>query len=312
MPNGLIAEDSLRVHPEGLALSLTLPWYRSLWLSSVGTLKVTIDGVEVLGRRHRVRAEGRALHARPAARAERGALVPAGAPAAHRAPRGADRARRDARRRDLSASCACPTCRSRPGRTADRACTCRTSCGSRSTLTATDRDAAPPALVSDVPPPPPATDADPFKLGLTLYSASAEFRAGWFDFDGLLDRVAELGIGPGIEIVASQVLPTYPIVSDEFVHELAGRVRQARIRRELVRRQPRHGPAPRPRHDPRRGVRVQRGHVPGSEEARLPARAHPERQARAAAPSASGRREARTSSSPTRSMHRWARTPRRC
>ena len=47
MPNGLIAEDSLRVHPDGLALSLTLPWYRSLWLSSVGTLKVTIDGVEV-------------------------------------------------------------------------------------------------------------------------------------------------------------------------------------------------------------------------------------------------------------------------
>ena len=74
---------------------------------------------------------------------------------------------------------------------------------------------------SDVPPPPPATDADPFKLGLTLYSASAEFRAGWFDFDGLLDRVAELGIGPGIEIVASQVLPTYPIVSDEFVRTLA-------------------------------------------------------------------------------------------
>ncbi len=47
MPNGLIAEDSLRVHPDGLALSLTLPWYRSLWLSSVGTLKVTIDGTEV-------------------------------------------------------------------------------------------------------------------------------------------------------------------------------------------------------------------------------------------------------------------------
>ena len=47
MPNGLIAADSLRVHPEGLALSLTLPWYRSLWLSSVGTLKVTIDGVDV-------------------------------------------------------------------------------------------------------------------------------------------------------------------------------------------------------------------------------------------------------------------------
>ena len=85
------------------------------------------------------------------------------------------------------------------------------------TLTVTDRDAAPPALVGDVPAAPAATEEDPFKLGLTLYSASAEFRAGWFDFSGLLDRVAELGIGPGIEIVASQVLPTYPVVSDEFV-----------------------------------------------------------------------------------------------
>ena len=63
----------------------------------------------------------------------------------------------------------------------------------------------------------PALDDDPFQLGLTLYSASAEFRADWYDFEGLLDRVAELGIGPGIEIVASQVLPTYPVVSDDFV-----------------------------------------------------------------------------------------------
>ena len=112
------------------------------------------------------------------------------------------------------------------------------------TLTATDRDAAPPALVSDVPPPPPATDADPFKLGLTLYSASAEFRAGWYDFDSLLARVAELGIGPGIEIVASQALPTYPRRLGRVHPQLARRVRQVRLRRELVRRQPRHGPSP--------------------------------------------------------------------
>ncbi len=38
----------------------------------------------------------------------------------------------------------------------------------------------------------PDASADPFQLGITLYSASAEFRAGWYDFDGLLDRVAEL------------------------------------------------------------------------------------------------------------------------
>ena len=51
MPNGLLSDDSLRTHPDGLALSLTLPWYRSLWLSSVGTLRVTIDGAPVARRR---------------------------------------------------------------------------------------------------------------------------------------------------------------------------------------------------------------------------------------------------------------------
>ena len=35
MPNGLIVQDSLRPHPDGLALTLDIPWYRSLWLSSV-------------------------------------------------------------------------------------------------------------------------------------------------------------------------------------------------------------------------------------------------------------------------------------
>ena len=83
-------------------------------------------------------------------------------------------------------------------------------------LAVTDGPAPAPLLEAAAAPPPPATGDDPFSLGLTLYSASAEFRAGWYDFDGLLDRVADLGIGPGIEIVASQVLPTYPHVSDGF------------------------------------------------------------------------------------------------
>ncbi|XAZ31835.1 DUF6379 domain-containing protein [Paenarthrobacter ureafaciens] len=47
MPNGLIQEDSLRAHPQGLAVSLTLPWYRSLWLSSVSTLELSVDGEKV-------------------------------------------------------------------------------------------------------------------------------------------------------------------------------------------------------------------------------------------------------------------------
>ncbi|MHC6229231.1 C-glycoside deglycosidase beta subunit domain-containing protein [Arthrobacter sp. MMS24-T111] len=47
MPNGLLDQSSLRAHPEGLALSLTLPWYRSLWLSSVTSFTLTIDGEEI-------------------------------------------------------------------------------------------------------------------------------------------------------------------------------------------------------------------------------------------------------------------------
>ena len=47
MPNGLIHDDSLRAHPDGLALRLTIPWYRSLWLSSVTTLALTVDGEQV-------------------------------------------------------------------------------------------------------------------------------------------------------------------------------------------------------------------------------------------------------------------------
>src|ERR1700709_592326 len=47
MPNGLIDEASLRVHPDGFAVALTIPWYRSLWLSSVSTLRLSVDGHEI-------------------------------------------------------------------------------------------------------------------------------------------------------------------------------------------------------------------------------------------------------------------------
>ena len=57
------------------------------------------------------------------------------------------------------------------------------------------------------------------KLGLTLYSLTSEWAAGRYDLHGLLDTVAAAGIGPGIEIVASQTIRTYPEVTDEFVRE---------------------------------------------------------------------------------------------
>src|SRR3954462_6288367 len=63
----------------------------------------------------------------------------------------------------------------------------------------------------------PAVPGSDIKLGLTLYSLTSEWAAGRYDLAGLLDAVDEAGIGPGIEIVASQTLRTYPHVTDEFV-----------------------------------------------------------------------------------------------
>jgi hypothetical protein len=216
MPNGLIHEDSLRAHPDGLALRLTLPWYRSLWLSSVTSLDLTVDGetvpqedlsFELGGRRYaldELPAQSETLwflQEHPLLIVRRDRPVPLG------------------ERHDITlvGQLRLPYMQIAPGDNGGPGMYVPNFVRDELTLTVTDADSPAPAMVTDVPPPPPATDADPFQLGLTLYSASAEFRAGWFDFDGLLDRVAELGIGPGIEIVASQVVPTYPVVSDDFV-----------------------------------------------------------------------------------------------
>ena len=217
MPNGLLSDDSLRAHPDGLALSLTLPWYRSLWLSSVGTLRVTIDGAPVDPADADLRTRGRALRARRASAAERGALVPAGAPAADREAGAARRPRGDPRRRDLR--------RAAPAVHADRARSGRRPRDVRPEHRAPDADAdgdrsgcsgtrARHRRAAATRRPPTTT---PSSSASRSTRPAAEFRAGWYDFDSLLARVAELGIGPGIEIVASQVLPTYPVVSDEFV-----------------------------------------------------------------------------------------------
>ncbi len=40
----VLSEDSLTTRPDGLAIALTVPWYRSLWLSSVSDIAVRVDG----------------------------------------------------------------------------------------------------------------------------------------------------------------------------------------------------------------------------------------------------------------------------
>lgn len=217
MPNGLIDSSSLRPHPEGLALSLTLPWYRSLWLSSVTTLRLTVDGqdipeedlsLELGGTRYRIAdlpAQSETLwflQEHPLLIARRGRPVEPG----------------EQHSVHLVGELRLPYMQIAAGQDGKPGLYVPNFVNQQLELTVTDRDAEPPVSTETVTPPPPKSDEDPFSLGLTLYSASAEFRAGWYDFDGLLNRVAQLGIGPGIEIVASQVLPTYPRVTDEFAH----------------------------------------------------------------------------------------------
>jgi hypothetical protein len=215
MPNGLLDDSSLRTHPEGLALALTLPWYRSLWLSSVSSLRLTVDGEEIptgdlsleLGGVRYALADLPAqsetlwyLQEHPLLIAKRDAPVALGGQ--HTV--------------QLIGELRLPYMQIAPGQDSGPGMYVPNFLNQTLELTVTDRAAMAPVLTTALTPPPPKAEEDPFSLGLTLYSASAEFRAGWYDFDGLLNRVAELGIGPGIEIVASQVLPTYPRVSDDF------------------------------------------------------------------------------------------------
>ncbi|GEB46731.1 hypothetical protein MTE01_26760 [Microbacterium testaceum] len=216
MPNGLIHDDSLRAHPDGLALRLTIPWYRSLWLSSVTTLALTVDGEEMDAADLRVEFGDTSyrldelpeqserlwfLQEHPLLVARRDHPVALG----------------ETHDVVLHGELRLPYMQIAPGQDGGPGMYVPNVVHDVKILTVVGADAEIPALVSDVTPPPPAAEDDPFQLGLTLYSASAEFRAGYFGFDGLLDRVAELGIGPGIEIVASQMVPTYPVVGDEFV-----------------------------------------------------------------------------------------------
>ncbi|WP_158866960.1 C-glycoside deglycosidase beta subunit domain-containing protein [Leifsonia sp. AG29] len=45
--NSLFSEKDVRRTDDGIAVSVQIPWYRSLWLSAVDDVAVTVDGVEI-------------------------------------------------------------------------------------------------------------------------------------------------------------------------------------------------------------------------------------------------------------------------
>ena len=54
------------------------------------------------------------------------------------------------------------------------------------------------------------------KTGITLFSLTEPYVKGELDLEGVIRTAAELG-AEGYEIVAAQMIPSYPYVSDEFV-----------------------------------------------------------------------------------------------
>lgn len=215
MPNGLLDDASLRTHPEGLALSLTIPWYRSLWLSSVSSLTLTVDGEEIPTADLSLELGG-VRYALPDLPAQGETLWYLQEHPLLIARRENPVAMGEQHTVQLLGELRLPYMQIAPGQDGGPGVYVPNFVNQTLDLVVTDKSAPAPALTTAFTPPPPKAAEDPFSLGLTLYSASAEFRAGWYDFDGILNRVAELGIGPGIEIVASQLLPTYPRVTEDF------------------------------------------------------------------------------------------------
>lgn len=67
------------------------------------------------------------------------------------------------------------------------------------------------------------------KLGTTLYSFTAAFHSREATFEQLIAKVAELGVGPGLEFVGFQSIRGFPRVTDEF----ADRFRELMARYQL-------------------------------------------------------------------------------
>ena len=57
--NSLFQAKDVRRLPDGIAVSVQLPWYRSLWLSAVDDVEMTVNGAPVPKDRIRFELQGR-------------------------------------------------------------------------------------------------------------------------------------------------------------------------------------------------------------------------------------------------------------
>jgi hypothetical protein len=75
-----------------------------------------------------------------------------------------------------------------------------------------------------------ATQRPKLKLGSTLFSFTNAFLRLDYSFEQLVAKVAELNLGPGLEVIGFQSIKGFPTVTDDF----AGRFRDLIARHQLV------------------------------------------------------------------------------
>ena len=57
------------------------------------------------------------------------------------------------------------------------------------------------------------------KLGMTLYSFTPQYARGEFSLEDCIRTAKEFGV-EGLEIVATQMIPSYPFISEQFLGEM--------------------------------------------------------------------------------------------
>jgi sugar phosphate isomerase/epimerase len=65
-----------------------------------------------------------------------------------------------------------------------------------------------------------------FRLSTTLFALTNEWLSRQYTFEGLVDRVAELGLGPGLELIGFQSIRGFPAVDAEFERTFKGLLEQ--------------------------------------------------------------------------------------
>jgi hypothetical protein len=73
--------------------------------------------------------------------------------------------------------------------------------------------------------------ASPFglRLGTTLFSFTNPFHARQYSFEQLIAKVAELNVGPGVELVGFQSIRGFPAVSDAFAERFRELMYQSKL-----------------------------------------------------------------------------------